>query len=745
MTKPSIIQRCARAIPGALLGLALVAGLARADATPHTYLISVGPAGEPPQRGHANLTSDYASSSYSGMYTAFSAEATNLDFTVMEPPFGDYETSDCHYTQGGQPRVKPVASWDVFLRVLPDLNDPSSGTTYLVSSRYGEFSSEQQAVAAGMDNVDPMQPLTPRFDSDNCPYPWQSSWGTVSRDGAWVAFQSDGPSHLLTQSALGNSPYSDIFLFKTSEVISAAETGVFTGNPTRDLVSKPAGGAANGPSGNPTFSAAARTFSDPYPPLALYVQPDTVPCVVYQSQASNLDASFTDSNGKSDLFVRCRQSATAGPQNAPSHLLTRTSSGQAINGDAWNPSVSYDGRFVAFVSNATNLAAGVSGTQVYLMDRDPDGDGIYNQENDPIRPMYPTYTLVSRTAAGAAGNAKSWYPSLSANGNFVAFASEASNLETQKTDFDGSTPISDTNGKSDIYLYNQRTRRTELVSVRMSSTSGLVVDLPRLLRYDSFTPSISADGRYVAFKTYDNFVVYSGDDNLDQGAIAPDIFRYDRLETVLDQQIIKISFADSGAQTVYSQTSFPAMSGNKRFVFFTNDDPCFPEGSNVEGHLCQILPYFRNIFARDLGTQPEEAALGAAPGSLTFHDVWPGGSQAATVTLRNWGSELVSLGINNLAISLEDQAKGFSLPPASDHCSLQTLSPTVDGVPAAGSACSFQVVFAPPVGGDPGGRLGAVTVSWSYADPGGPGTIFRTDTIVLDGGTLRSFLPMVRK
>ena len=70
-------------------------------------------------------------------------------------------------------------------------------------------------------------------------------------------------------------------------------------------------------------------------------------------------------------------------------------------------------------------------------------------------------------------------PRLSADGRYVAFGSDASNLVPD-----------DTNGVADIFVYDRQTNTIERVSVAADGTQG---------NGESYLPAISADGRYVAF------------------------------------------------------------------------------------------------------------------------------------------------------------------------------------------------------------------------------------------------------
>lgn len=102
---------------------------------------------------------------------------------------------------------------------------------------------------------------------------------------------------------------------------------------------------------------------------------------------------------------------------------------------------------------------------------------------------------------------ESYAPSLSADGRYVAFASSASDLVG-----------GDTNGASDIFVYDRRRGTTERVSVASDGTQG-DFDPPHTVRdagYGSWAPSISANGRYVAFASDASNLV--SDDTNDRGA-----------------------------------------------------------------------------------------------------------------------------------------------------------------------------------------------------------------------------------
>src|SRR5260221_203318 len=157
------------------------------------------------------------------------------------------------------------------------------------------------------------------------------------------------------------------------------------------------------------------------------------------------------------------------------------------------PSTSADGRYVAFVSHATNLVPGdTNGAEdVFVHDRLSGGtEGIRG---------------VRGGAEGTSGSALTRGPSSSADGRYVTFVSDATNLVP-----------GDTNGALDIFVHDRLGGATERVSVdsggaQGNSDSGLSGGI-----------SISADGRYVTFASFATNLV-PGDTNG-----APDVFIHDR-------------------------------------------------------------------------------------------------------------------------------------------------------------------------------------------------------------------------
>ena len=161
--------------------------------------------------------------------------------------------------------------------------------------------------------------------------------------------------------------------------------------------------------------------------------------------------------------------------------------GDGLSGDA---SMSADGRYIAFDSEADNLSTEDDKAAVNVFVRDT---------------VNHTTTLVSRAtgAAGAPGNADSNFPFISPDGRYVAFQSDADNLSTEDNDAAGN-----------VYVRDLQLGTTTLVS-RAAGAAGAGGD------GTSFSGPISADDRYVTFSSLaDNL---SADDS---NAVA-NVFRRD--------------------------------------------------------------------------------------------------------------------------------------------------------------------------------------------------------------------------
>ncbi|HEX9697102.1 MAG TPA: hypothetical protein VGB64_12425 [Actinomycetota bacterium] len=179
--------------------------------------------------------------------------------------------------------------------------------------------------------------------------------------------------------------------------------------------------------------------------------------VAFASRAANLSAG--DDNDRADVFARDLTSGSL-------ELISRSSGGEIGDDDSSLPSLSYDGRYIAFHSFASNLVPGFGWGSIYLHDR---ATGV----KTPV-----TKGPHGHPADGVSGN-----PTVSGDGNYVVFYSRASNLVH-----------ADTNGVSDTFVYDVRSDIVERVSI---STTGAQANGPSHPAW--FHASISTDGRFVAY------------------------------------------------------------------------------------------------------------------------------------------------------------------------------------------------------------------------------------------------------
>ncbi|MFN0241692.1 MAG: hypothetical protein ACKVWV_02270 [Planctomycetota bacterium] len=148
-----------------------------------------------------------------------------------------------------------------------------------------------------------------------------------------------------------------------------------------------------------------------------------------------------------------------------------------------------------------------------------------------------TTELASVHSSEALGNAASSAPVVSADGRYVAFASQATNLV-----------LNDTNNAEDVFLRD----RTNGTTVCVSHSGGVPA------AGISSSPGISADGRFVGFVSRAANLV-AGDTNA-----AADAFVYE----VATGQITRVSVSSAGVQSNGSATERPALSANGNYVAF---------------------------------------------------------------------------------------------------------------------------------------------------------------------------------
>jgi Tol biopolymer transport system component len=382
----------------------------------------------------------------------------------------------------------------------------------------------------------------------------------VSADGRWVAFSSDA-SNLVP----GDYNHSrDIFLRNTR-----------TGDVRRVSVSS-AGQQGNADSYNPSISGDGRF-------------------VVYDSFASNLVAG--DTNRQGDVFLYDREQRTT----------TRISlryDGTQTDAQSGFGVISKDGNVIAYESRATEIIKGIKtpATQLYAYDRGrkttdlisaaflggPAGGGSgalslsddgrfvafssgsadivpydVNQRDDIFVRDRQNHTTrrVSVNGVGGEANGASAEPSISGDGRYVAFESQATNLLGIDPTFqddpksivnpEGKLDTGDTNDVPDVFLYDLATGSIERDSVSATGEQA---------NADSYASAVSGDGRYVAFVSLASNLV-SGDTNN-----VREVYVRDRTA----HTTIRVAMSDTGLQGNKLSVQ-PAVSRDGSVVVFASD------------------------------------------------------------------------------------------------------------------------------------------------------------------------------
>ncbi|WP_165360784.1 PD40 domain-containing protein [Candidatus Chloroploca sp. Khr17] len=268
--------------------------------------------------------------------------------------------------------------------------------------------------------------------------------------------------------------------------------------------------------------------------------------IAFDSRANNLvpgDPGYVE-NRSIDIFVRDRLTGLTS-------VASINSAGEWANERSFNPSISADGRYVAFESWASNLVDddtnvdenGNSHTDIFVHDR---------QTGATAR--------VSVASDGTQANESSYEAQISGDGRYVAFISFATNLVSN-----------DTNDLHDVFVHDRQTGATTRVSVASDGTQANVA---------CGSPAISGDGRYIAFTAY-------GDGNLvpEDTNESSDVFVHDRLTGATT----RVSVQADGSQTFYGSNDYPALSADGRYIAFDSTARITANDTNND----------RDVFVRD--------------------------------------------------------------------------------------------------------------------------------------------------
>jgi Tol biopolymer transport system component len=255
--------------------------------------------------------------------------------------------------------------------------------------------------------------------------------------------------------------------------------------------------------------------------------------VVFDSDGSNLIPG--DVNQASDVFVRDRLRGTI-------ECVSVDSSGVPGWQGSFHGTFSADGRFVAFESAAA-LVSDDNNHRIDVFVRDRSAGTTIRASVD------------SSGVEQNGGGFDETNPKISADGRFVAFNSDATNLVP-----------GDTNGAEDIFVHDCVTGATERVSVNSAGEQGDA---------NSWRPAISADGTLVAFDSGATNLVPGG--NPGKG---PDVFVRDRLTSTTECASVSLDGSMEGDSLAV------AISGDGRFVgFWSASENLVPGDTNGQGDV----------------------------------------------------------------------------------------------------------------------------------------------------------------
>lgn len=290
--------------------------------------------------------------------------------------------------------------------------------------------------------------------------------------------------------------------------------------------------------------------------------------VCFQSDATNLVPG--DTGFHSDVFLRDVAQGTT-------TLISRGVGGAPANGDSNLPAISGDGTRVAFRSLAIDLVPGVTTPgQIYVYD-------------------VSAGTIAHASTGPSMGTRAAWYPTLSEDGNLVVF-STLSALVT-----------GDVNGYEDVYLRDLAAGTTTLLSRSSSGVAG---------NEDSFLPSVSEDGQFVAFSTLASTLTVP----TTVGSAA--LVRLDRTTGIVEP----LGFTSCGLPVSNGFLGSPVISPDGSFVAFETSFPqMVPHDSNAQTDVFLVDPAgspstlpctLCSATPTSIGCLPTVTAMGSASASL---------------------------------------------------------------------------------------------------------------------------------
>jgi uncharacterized repeat protein (TIGR01451 family) len=318
----------------------------------------------------------------------------------------------------------------------------------------------------------------------------------------------------------------------------------------------------------------------------------------FDSFASNLV--LGDTNGEPDVFLRDREAGTT-------DRVSVGAGGIGANGFGVEPTITGDGRFVGFTSDATNLVGSDTNGEVDVFLRDREAG---------------TNELLSVSSAGEQGDDSSFQPDVSADGHVVAFASIAANLvpgDTNRCEFAGRLTSC-----TDIFVRDRVAGTTERVSVSSAGEQA---------NSTSDQPAISADGRFVVFTSRATNLVPGDTNDIE------DVFVHDRVTGTTER--VNVSSAGEQADIGLPIAIEPDISADGRVVAFASFATNLVPGDTNASF---------DVFVRDRVAGTTERVSVDAAGAQANHNSGVGGTtlsgDARFVAFSSVASNLVAADTN---------------------------------------------------------------------------------------------------
>ena len=514
-----------------------------------------------------NQGSKNPSMSSDGRYVAYTSEASNF---ALNDSLGNSDIFRRDLDQATTVRVSVSTiggdPWD-------DSDFPSisaDGNLICFTTRAGNLvpGDNQHTVDAFVRDVS--AGTTRRASLTSTGSPVTCVMATISEDGRYVCFTSTGNVVPPNQSGWQDAYVRDLLMNSSSRISEALGGG--RGNDVTSSVSL----SANGQVASFASDATNMVAEDRNRAIDVFVRDlssleNTLisnPNVSSHGNDDSLNASI-NSNGRFVAYTSEANNIVLGDNNEVADVflhdsntglqtwVSLSSQGVVGNGASRRPSISNDGRYIAFESASNNWVPGDTNNSPDIFVRDT---------------LTGTTTLVSVSTNGLPGNGTSEMPAISASGRYVAFHSTAANLV-----------VGDSNGYVDLFVRDLHLGITVLASVSTSGAQG---------HSSTATPAdFSDDGRFVAFCSWANNLV-PNDTNLDRDVFVRDLI----LGTT-----IRANLGPNGEQAEGSSND-SSISSNGRFVAFSSNAYNFFND--------QSLLY--DVFVRDLETQTTKTVSLAA-------------------------------------------------------------------------------------------------------------------------------------